>query len=58
MHIISIAILTLIFLVLNGFLWYVRPNANLWLFGSLCLGGIWGFVFLRLITSSGTEKTK
>ena len=46
----AITILTLIFLVLSGVLWYQRPNPHVWLFGSLFLGIVWGGVFLRLIS--------
>jgi hypothetical protein len=42
---------TLIFFVLSALLWYERPTSGLWLLGSLLLGGGWGIVFLRLITS-------
>lgn len=47
----SIAAASLIFLVLSALLWYERPTPGLWLLGSLLLGGGWGIVFLRLITS-------
>ncbi|MBI3703916.1 MAG: hypothetical protein HY244_08740 [Rhizobiales bacterium] len=51
MHIIPIAVVTLIFLVLTGWLWHFRPNQHLWLFGSISLGAAWGYVFFRLITA-------
>ena len=50
MHMVPIAILTLIFFVLSGALWYQRPNPHVWLFGSLFLGVVWGGAFLHLIT--------
>lgn len=56
MQIMPIVVLTLIFLILNGFLWWERPTPNVWLFGSLAIGGAWGAVFLRLVTSGGGEK--
>lgn len=46
----AIAVLTVIFFILDGILWYQRPNPNVWLFGSLFLGVLWGFGFMRLIT--------
>ena len=42
--------LTLVYFLLTGALWYVRPNPQVWLFGSLALAIGWGAVFLRLIT--------
>jgi hypothetical protein len=45
--------ITLAFLILNGLLWYARPTAGFWLIGSLVLGGIWGLVFLRIISRTG-----
>ena len=53
-----IVILTLVFLILNGLLWYQRPNGNVWLFGSLFLGIVWGFVFLRLISSNSGRNAE
>ena len=53
-----IIILTLIFMGLNGVLWYQKPNPHLWLFGSLFLGVVWGVVFLRLITHEGGREAK
>jgi hypothetical protein len=50
MQLVLIAILTLIFFVLTGVLWYQRPNPHVWLFGSLFLGVVWGGGFLHLIT--------
>jgi hypothetical protein len=49
----AIIIWTLIILILSGLLWYDRPNADVWLFGSIFLGVLWGTGFLRLITRSG-----
>ena len=46
----AVAVLTVIFLILEGALWYQRPSPNVWLFGSLFLGILWGFGFMRLIT--------
>jgi hypothetical protein len=46
----AIAVLTLVFFVFDGILWYQRPNPNVWLFGSLFLGIFWTFGFMRLIT--------
>lgn len=48
----AIVILTAIVLSLNGILWYLRPSGDIWLFGSLFLGIIWGLMFLRLIPGS------
>jgi hypothetical protein len=42
-----------VFLILNGLLWYQRPNPHVWLFGSLFLGLGWGVLFMRLITRDG-----
>jgi hypothetical protein len=50
MQVIPIAILTLIFFVLSGVLWYQRPNPHVWLFGSLFLSVAWGGGFLHLIS--------
>jgi uncharacterized membrane protein AbrB (regulator of aidB expression) len=47
--------ITLAFLVLNGLLWHARPTPGFWLLGSLVLGGLWGLVFLRVITSRGVK---
>jgi hypothetical protein len=49
-QVIAIAVLTLVFFVFDGILWYQRPNPNVWLFGSLFLGIFWAFGFMRLIT--------
>ncbi len=54
----QIAAITLAFLVLNALLWYSRPNASLWLLGSVVLGVIWGAVFLRLITNEAGSQAK
>jgi|GEM_PF-5852368 len=54
----QIAAITLAFLVLNALLWYSRPNASLWLLGSVVLGVIWGAVFLRLISNEAGSKAK
>jgi len=51
-----IVILTVTILILNGVLWYQRPNAHIWLFGPLFLGVVWGGVFLRLITRESGGK--
>lgn len=53
-----IIIITVIFFILSGLLWYERPTPGLWLFGSLVLGGVWGAVFLRLITYGGGGKAE
>lgn len=45
-----IVLLSLIFFVLSGLLWFQRPSPHLWLLGSLLLGGVWGYGFFRLIT--------
>lgn len=45
MYMVPIAILTLVFLVLTGVLWYQRPNPHVWLFGSVFLGVVWGWRF-------------
>jgi xanthine/uracil permease len=55
---VQIAAITLAFLVLNALLWYSRPNAGLWLLGSVVLGVIWGAVFLRLISNEAGSKAK
>jgi len=54
----QIAAITLAFLVLNALLWYLRPNAGLWLLGSVVLGVIWGAVFLRLISNEAGSRAK
>ena len=54
----QIAAITLAFLVLNALLWYSRPNASLWLLGSVVLGVIWGAVFLRLISNEPGSQAK
>lgn len=54
----QVAAITLAFLVLNGLLWYSRPNGNLWLLGSALLGAIWAAVFLRLITNEAGTKAE
>lgn len=46
----AVAILTLAFLFADGILSYQRPSPGVWLFGSLFLGILWGFGFMRLIT--------
>lgn len=46
----EIGLLTAAFVILDGVLWYERPSPNIWLFGSLVLGGAWGVGFMRLIT--------
>jgi uncharacterized membrane protein AbrB (regulator of aidB expression) len=46
----AIAVLTAVFFILQGTLWYLRPNPDIWLLGSLFLGILWGFGFMRLIT--------
>jgi hypothetical protein len=53
---VQIAAITLAFLVLNGLLWYARPNGSLWLLGSILLGVIWGVCFLWLITKEPQTK--
>jgi hypothetical protein len=55
---VQVAVITLAFLVLNGLLWYSRPNGSLWLLGSAVLGVIWGGAFLRLITNEAGTKAK
>jgi len=46
----AVAVLTVMFLILDGALWYQHPSPNVWLFGSLFLGIVWGVGFMRLIT--------
>jgi hypothetical protein len=41
---------TFVFFALTGLLWYLRPDPNTWLFGSLFLACLWGALFMRLIT--------
>jgi hypothetical protein len=41
--------ITLVFFLLSGPLWYVRPNPHVWLFGSAALGIGWGAAFMWLI---------
>jgi len=48
--------ITIAFLILNGLLWYVRPNGTLWLVGAIVLGVIWGAIFMRLITKEAGRK--
>jgi hypothetical protein len=43
-------IATVFWFFLNGVLWYAKPSANVWLFGSLLLGAIWFYGFLRYVT--------
>jgi hypothetical protein len=50
MNLVLILAATVIFLIANGLLWYVRPTGDLWLIGSVVLGIAWGAVFFRLIT--------
>ena len=52
----SIAILILIFFILNGVLWYQRPNPHVWLFGSIFIGVAWGGAFLHLITRGTSNE--
>jgi hypothetical protein len=46
----AVVILTASFFVLDGLLWYQRPNGGIWLAGSLVLGVAWGIAFMYLIT--------
>jgi hypothetical protein len=48
-------VVSLVFFLLTGMLWYVRPNPHVWLFGSLILGIGWGAAFMRLITRPGVK---
>jgi cyanate permease len=41
---------TCAFVGLHGALWSVHPTEDVWLFGSLLIGLLWGVAFLRLIT--------
>ena len=50
---VPILAITLIFFLLTGALWYVRPNPHFWLFGTLALGIGWGTAFMWLITGRG-----
>jgi hypothetical protein len=43
---VPILIVSLVFFLLSGVLWYVRPNPHVRLFGSLVLGIGWGRSFL------------
>ena len=51
-----ILVITLVFFLLSGALWYVRPNPHVWLFGSVALGIGWGAAFMWLITRRGGSK--
>jgi hypothetical protein len=33
-----------------GLLWYAKPSGDIWLIGSLALGAIWSWGFLRYVT--------
>jgi FtsH-binding integral membrane protein len=46
----AILLSTCVFFALTGLLWYLRPDPNLWLLGSLFLTCVWGVLFMRLIT--------
>ena len=48
----AVAVLTVIFLILDGTLWYQRPSGGIWLAGSLVLGVAWGIGFMHLVTRS------
>ena len=50
---VPILAITLVFFLLSGALWYVRPNPHVWLFGSVALGIGWGTAFMWLITKRG-----
>jgi hypothetical protein len=41
---------TLVWLVLNGLLWYARPSDLQWLFGSLILVIAYGYRFFWYVT--------
>ncbi len=53
MHLLPVLAVSALFVLLNGGLWYVRPNPHVWLFGSISLGALWFFAFLRTITRNG-----
>ena len=53
--VLPVAAATLVFLVLHGLLWHVRPDAGAWLIGSLVLGVLWGIAFMRLVTRGDAE---
>ena len=50
--------ITIVFLVLNGLLWYARPSGGVWLLSSIVLGVVWGALFLRLITNETGRKAE
>jgi hypothetical protein len=45
-----IVLITLVFLILTGVLWYERPPGGIWFGGSLALATAWGTAFFWLIT--------
>ena len=47
---------TLVFLVLNSLLWYLRPNGSVWLLASIVLGVIWGAIFMKLIMNKAARE--
>ena len=49
---VAVVFSAVVFLLLNGILWYERPDPNVWLLGAILLGISWSTVFLRLISRS------
>jgi hypothetical protein len=49
MHI-AMTIGTIVWFVVVGLLWYVRPGEAMWLVGSLLLGAVWCTAFAWYVT--------
>lgn len=52
-----ILVITLVFFLLSGTLWYLRPNPHVWLLGSVGLGVGWGTAFMWLVTRQGGKTS-
>ena len=47
---------TVVYFVLTALLWYSKPRGDLWLIGSLLLGGVYMPYFLWVITRPGRNQ--